>query len=507
MAHQFPPVKARYMQNPVTRTTDRCRFAENGSALTARKQQILEHAERIAADRPEWMERNRAYYEDDYRFMQFLVCKGARVLDLGCGGGQLLATLDPYVGVGIDLSPRMIESARTHFPHLQFHIGDVEDPHVLDQLNGPFDYIVVSDTIGMFEDIEIALRRLHKLCDAETRVIIAYHSHLWEPVLKLAERLGLRMPQPATNYLANTDFVNILDLADLQVIKSEYRQLLPRKAFGLGRLVNRFIAPLPGIRRLCLRNYLVARSLAAAQPKELSVSIVIPCRNERGNIETAIKRLPEFGRAQEVVFVEGHSSDGTYEECLRVKEVHGRTHDIKVIRQDGKGKGDAVRKACALAGGDVLMILDADLTMPPEALPKFYNAIASGKAELINGTRLVYPMEREAMQALNFLANRLFARVFSYLVNQRFTDTLCGTKALSKRNYEAIARDRGYFGDFDPFGDFDLIFGAAKQNLKIIEVPIHYGARTYGSTNISRFSDGWLLLRMVTFAYMKLKAL
>jgi hypothetical protein len=108
--------------------------------------------------------------------------------------------------------------------------------------------------------------------------------------------------------------------------------------------------------------------------------------------------------------------DGTYEECLRVQEAYAGQHDIKVLRQDGKGKGDAVRKACASASGDILMILDADLTMPPEALPKFYNAIVSGKAEMINGSRLVYPMEDEAMRPLNFIANRFFARVFSYLV-------------------------------------------------------------------------------------------
>jgi SAM-dependent methyltransferase len=476
-------------------------------ALNARKQRVLEHADRIAAERDEWIERNRAFYDDDYRFMQFLVPKGARVLDLGCGGGHLLTTLAPSHGVGIDLSPNMIAQAKLHHPQFEFHVGDVESADLLEQIKGPFDYIILSDTIGLLDDVESALRRLHKLCDANTRLIIAYYSRLWEPLLKFGERVGLRMPQPPMNYISNTDFFNILDLADFQPIKSEYRQLVPRRAFGLGRLINRFIAPLPGIRRLCLRNYLVARSLVARPPGDLSVSIIVPCRNERGNIENAIKRLPAFGRAQEVIYVEGHSSDGTYEECIRVRDAYAGQRDIKVIRQDGKGKGDAVRKACSIATGDVLIILDADLTTPPETMPKFHKAIESGKAELINGTRLVYPMEGEAMRTLNFIANRFFAGVFSYLVNQRFTDTLCGTKAFTRTHYAAIARDRSYFGDFDPFGDFDLIFGAAKQNLKIIEIPIHYGARTYGETNISRFRDGWLLLRMVAFAFMKLKAL
>lgn len=472
----------------------------------ARKAAILAHADAVAPERQQWIAKNRAFYRDDRAYMKFLIPKGVRVLDLGCGTGDLLAELEPSYGVGIDISPRMIEQAQRLHPHLQFSVGDIEDPAVIARIEGPFDYIVLSDTIGMLDDIETALRRLQPLCGPDTRLIIAYYSHLWEPLLKAAEKIGQRMPQPRTNYLDTTDFVNILDLADFEPIKMEYRQLVPRRLLGLGTLINRFLAPIPGIRLMCLRTYVVARSLTAKRPAQLSASIVIPCRNERGNIETAIRRLPAFGKSQEIIYVEGNSSDGTYEECLRVKEAYAATHNIKVLKQDGRGKGDAVRKAFANATGDVLMILDADLTMPPEALPKFHTAIESGKADFVNGTRLVYPMDDEAMRPLNFIANRFFAGVFSYLVNQRFSDTLCGTKVLSRTHYEAIARGRDYFGEFDPFGDFDLIFGAAKQNLKIVEVPVHYGARVYGETQISRFRDGWLLLRMVGFAFMKLKA-
>jgi ubiquinone/menaquinone biosynthesis C-methylase UbiE len=472
----------------------------------ARKDAILDHANRIATERRHWIARNSAFHRDDRNYMRFLIPKGLRVLDLGCGTGDLLAGLEPSFGLGVDISPVMIEQAKQLHPHLSFVVGDVEDDTAIKTIEGPFDYIVLSDTIGMLDDIETALRRLQPLCGPDTRIIIAYYSQLWEPLLKVAEWIGLKMPQPRTNYLNTTDFLNILDLADFEPIKMEYRQLVPRRLFGLGTLINRFIAPIPGIRMLCLRTYVVARSLTAKRPAQLSASIVIPCRNERGNIETAIKRLPRFGKAQEIIYVEGNSSDGTYEECLRVKDAYAATHDIKVLKQDGRGKGDAVRKAFANASGDVLMILDADLTMPPEALPKFHAAIESGKADFVNGTRLVYPMDDDAMRPLNFVANRFFAGMFSYLVNQRFSDTLCGTKVLSRRHYEAIARGRDYFGEFDPFGDFDLIFGAAKQNLKIVEVPVHYGARVYGETQISRFRDGWLLLRMVGFAFMKLKA-
>ncbi|MGD9922892.1 MAG: glycosyltransferase [Pseudorhodoplanes sp.] len=480
-----------------------------GSALARaqmRKAAILDHANKIAGQRQHWIARNRAFYRDDRNYMKFLIPKGVRVLDLGCGNGDLLAELEPSRGVGIDISPAMVEQAQRLYPQLAFVVGDVEDEAVIGGIDGPFDYIILSDTVGMLDDIETALRQLQPLCGPDTRIIIAYYSQLWEPLLKVAEWVGLKMPQPPTNYLNTTDFLNILDLADFEPIKMDYRQLVPRRLLGLGTLINRFVAPIPGIRRLCLRTYVVARSRTAKRPADMSASIVIPCRNERGNIETAIKRLPPFGKSQEIIYVEGNSSDGTFEECLRVQQAYSGTHDIKVLKQDGRGKGDAVRKAFAHASGDILMILDADLTMPPEALPKFHAAIECGKADFVNGTRLVYPMDDEAMRPLNFLANRFFAGVFSYLVNQRFSDTLCGTKAMSRKHYEAIARGRDYFGEFDPFGDFDLIFGAAKQNLKIVEVPVHYGARVYGETQISRFRDGWLLLRMVGFAFMKLKA-
>jgi glycosyltransferase involved in cell wall biosynthesis len=180
--------------------------------------------------------------------------------------------------------------------------------------------------------------------------------------------------------------------------------------------------------------------------------------------------------------------------------------EIKVLVQDGKGKGDAVRKGFAAATGEVLLILDADLTMPPEQLPKFFRQIAEGRGEFVNGSRLVYPMEDGAMQFLNRIANHGFSIAFTWLLNQRFTDTLCGTKVLRRSHYERLAANRLYFGDFDPFGDYDLIFGAIKMNLKAVEVPIRYAARRYGTTNISRFRHGWLLLKMVVFAWRKLKA-
>src|ERR1700719_2365367 len=361
-----------------------------------RKRDLLDHFEFKGDERERWREFNAAYHQDGFKFMRFLIPPGKRVLELGCGRGELLAALDPSYGVGVDFGAKTIATANELHPNLYFVLGDVEDPATLASIEGPFDYIVIADTIGLFEDIDATLRLVHHLCAPSTRIIISYYSHLWEPVLKLAEALKLRATQPRINYIATADFLNLMDLADFEVISAEQRQLLPRRWLGLGPFINRFIAPLPGIRKLCLRTYLVGRPVRKFPDPKFSVSILIPCRNEKGNIENAILRMPKFGSAQEILFVEGNSSDGTFEECERVRDAYKGIWDIKVLKQEGKGKGDAVRKGFAAATGDVLMILDADLTMPPEALPKYHAVIETGKAEFVNGTRLVYPMENEA---------------------------------------------------------------------------------------------------------------
>ena len=472
---------------------------------SSRKLALCEHADRYAPDRDRWIERNAYFHRDDTRYMKFLVPEGLRVLDCGCGAGGLLSALKPSRGVGIDLSQKMIETARTRHPEFEFIVGDIESPALFEGVGGPFDVIILSDTIGSLDDCEQAFNNLRSLCTEDTRIVIAYYSRLWDPILRFAEKIRLKMPQLEQNTLTTGSIENLLQLSGYEVIKREWRQLIPCHLLGTETLVNRFIAPLPVIRRACLRNYVVARIMPKPSRKPYSVTVLIPCRNERGNIEEAVCRMPRFGGDMEILFVEGHSNDGTLEEIHRVIKSYPQ-YDIKVLVQDGIGKGDAVRKGFAQARGDVLMILDADLTIPPEDLLKFYRALVDGRGEFINGSRLVYPMEEDAMRFLNFIANQVFSWLFTWLLNQRFTDTLCGTKVLFKRHYQRIVANRGYFGEFDPFGDFDLIFGASKLNLKVIEVPVRYASRRYGSTQISRFRHGWLLLRMVWFAYYKLKA-
>lgn len=469
---------------------------------SARKLRTRAIADQWAERRDSFIARTPGFHQQDYNYLRFLIPEGATVLEAGCGTGHLLSALKPSRGVGVDFSSRMIEVARRKHPQLELVLADVESPDL--PVEGKFDFILLHDTIGALEDCQSTLLKLRRFCHADTRIVVVYYNYVWEPLLSIVTRTGLRMPTPLANWLKPRDISNLLYLADFEVVRTDWRQLIPMRLFGFGSLINRFIGTLPVIRRLCLRNYLVARPIRMPEESKPSVSVIVPCRNERGNIEAILRRMPSFCDRLEIIFVEGHSRDGTYEEIQR--QVPRFQHlDVKLMRQTGKGKGNAVFEAFDAARGDVLMILDADLSVPPEQLPKFYDALCSGKGEFINGSRLVYPMENEAMRTLNRIANHGFSLLFSWLLNQRFTDTLCGTKVLRRRHYEVIKANRSYFGDFDPFGDFDLIFGAAKLNLKIVEVPITYGARVYGETQISRFAHGWLLLRMVMFAYVKLK--
>ncbi len=474
--------------------------------MSARKQEVRRLADASAPERRKWLERAAFFHDEDLLYLKFLIPQGARVLELGCGTGDLLAALSPSFGVGVDFSEGMIAQARQAHPGLTFMVGDVEDADFIRSLPGPFDAIVVVDALGALDDCQAMFEGLHALCTRETRLVIGHFSHLWYPALKVAEAVGLKMPQPPQNVLAPADVHSLAALADFDTVKNEMRVLSPARLLGVGRLINRFLAPFPLIRQLCLRHYTVCRSLRRQGAEARSATVVIPARNERGNIEAAVKRIPRFADALEIIFVEGHSQDGTWQEIERVVAAYPG-YDIKAMRQPGTGKGDAVFAGFEAARGDVLIILDADLTVPPEQLPKFWDAIRSGKGEFINGSRLVYPMEDEAMRFLNLVANRAFSLLFTWLLSQRFTDTLCGTKAICRTDYARLAAGRGYFGNFDPFGDFELIFGASKLGLKAVEVPIRYASRSYGETQISRFRHGFMLLRMVLFAFMRIKAM
>ena len=386
---------------------------------------------------------------------------------------------------------------RARLPHGKFHVMAGENL----ELGRKFDFVILSETLNFAADVQKVLENVHSVSHGRTRLILNFHSSLWRPFLGLGTALGLRAAHPPCNWLSATDMRNMLSLAGWDVIKQQSRLLMTLPCLGLEKIVNRFFAPL--LPPFTLTVFQIARPIQRAHGQK-TVSVVIPARNEAGNIEEAVRRMPRLGKHTEIIFIEGNSTDHTWAEIERVKTQYPDL-DIKTMRQTGKGKGNAVREAFDAASGEVLMILDADLTVPPEELGKFYDVLISGRADFANGVRLVYPMEDGAMRFFNLCANKFFGIAFSWALGQPLKDTLCGTKVLFKDDYARIAANRAHFGDFDPFGDFDLIFGANHLHLKIGDIPIRYRERTYGETNIQRWRHGMLLLRMLLLAITKIK--
>lgn len=471
---------------------------EQSEAYTERRRQYWEARENGPA---RWAAFRRYYHSRLAEVYKLSVPPGMRVLELGCGDGDLLAAMQPAYGVGVDLSAPRIERARKKYPALRFQSCDAASL----ELEGEFDFILCSDLLNDVWDVQSVLERLADHCHSGTRILINSYSYLWAGPRRVAELLGLVQPQLTQNWLTVEDIENLLRLGNFEVIRKSPEIMCPVGIPLVSGFCNRYLTKLPFFRLFGITNFIVARPVPKAKPQALPiVTVVVPARNEAGNIPAILERVPEMGAGTELIFVEGNSSDGTYERI--VQEIAARPGcKAQLYKQTGKGKGDAVRLGFEKASGDLLMILDADLTVPPEDLPRFYEAWYSNKGDFINGVRLIYPMEDKAMRFLNLLGNKFFSLAFSWLLSQSVKDTLCGTKVLSKTHYQTIAANRAYFGEIDPFGDFDLLFGAARYNLKIVGLPVRYRERKYGETNIQRWKHGAILLRMVLLASRRIR--
>jgi hypothetical protein len=439
-------------------------------------------------------QRNRYFHQYLTRIVNSQVLPGSRVLDIGCATGDMLASLKPSYGVGIDINAT----------ELTFHEMAAEE---VGKLGENFDYIILSGVLPQLYDVYSALEAIRSVCHDRTRVIVTTFSRLWQPGIRCGEMLGWKARVPDESWLPPAEVSSIFTQCDFDIVTQRDSILLPVGIPLVSNLINRWMSPLPILHHFNLCTVTVARMLPRSNRLEVPqcVSVIIPARNEAGNIQPLLDRVPAMGEKTEVIFIEGNSTDDTWPTIQKAVAAYRGPFAVSCYKQTGKGKGDAVRLGFEKAAGDILMILDADISVPPEELSRFVDLVAKHQCEFANGSRLVYPMEKAAMQFLNMIANKCFGWMFTFLLSQRLRDTLCGTKVLRKTDYEKIVANRAHFGDFDPFGDFDLLFGAARLNLKIVDVPVHYKERVYGSTNISRFRHGWMLLRMCAFAARKIK--
>lgn len=464
---------------------------------------LREHFDWVAAHDQRARRLQRGFHTQLLDHHRHHIPQGESILEWGCGAGDLLAGLRPARGLGLDLSLAMIARAQRLTPAaLEFRAADFE----ADTIEEKFDHLVLNYLIGYISDVQQALDRLQAAAHGRTRLHVTTLNTPWQFALRLCAKVGLVMPQPSSNWLSRADLVNLLELSGWEVIRTETLQLLPVEIPLLSTLCNRIMVRLPGLRHFGITLALTARPrrpvTLAGDP---TCSVIVPARNEAGNIRATLDRIPVLGRRTEIIFVEGHSRDDTWATIGRELAAYRGPHLVRALQQPGKGKWDAVRAGFAAATGEVLVIQDADLTAPPEDLPKFFAALASGAAEFVNGSRLVYPMEKRAMRFLNFLGNKFFALALTYVLGQPVKDSLCGTKMLLRSDYERLLRRIAVLGDFDPFGDFNLLFGAALLDLRIRDLPVRYKDRAYGETNISRFTHGWVLLKMTWFGLWHLK--
>ena len=446
----------------------------------------------VAARRDEWIRSNEYFYDRLKRLLQFIVEPTKRVLDIRCQTGHLLASVQPSHGVGVEISDGMVARAREQHPELEFSKSDPEDL----QLAEKFDYILFNH---IFDTVDIlgAFERIREHCTDETRVVVINYNQMWRPILEWASKVGLRSRFVEPNWVSENDIRNFLKLAGFRPVR-KYRLLLFPKWIPLfSAFMNDFLARMPALRRLCLMHVIVARPIFRPIPaEEVSVSVVVPCRNEVGNIESAVQRIPSMGKHTEIIFCDDQSTDGTAEEIDRVRRLHPEK-DIRLVKGPGISKAENVWTGFRASRSDLLMILDADLTVMPEELPAFFGAVVSGRGDFINGSRLIYPMQEGAMKFANMVANKLFGVVFSFLLDQRIKDTLCGTKVLWRKDWVRMERSLGCWGITDFWGDYELLFGASRLQLDIVEVPVHYQERIHGVTKMTRvISNGLRMLRI-----------
>lgn len=471
----------------------------NFELLNKQRESIKERNNKHAHERSKWIRKHPYFYKQLIHYLNTIIDENSKVLHVRSGTGFILSKLRTKKGVGVDDSEKFIEHAANEYKDLKFVCNDVEDVKVEDK----FDYVLITSTEDIV-DLKAVLDSVKKNCLPHTRVVVVYYNYLWQPTVRLAEKMGWRYRMEKHNWFGFNDVKNLLTLADYDFVANKRVILSPYNMWFISYFMNRFLARLPFFRLFTLMNITVARANFAPE-KEASVSIVIPCRNEAGNVEDAVNRIPKLGSHTEIIFCDDKSTDGTANVVREMIAKHP-DKDIKLYEGPAISKSENVWVGFDKAQCDILMILDADLTVIPEELPYFYEAIVKRKGEFINGSRLVYPMHKNAMRFFNVVGNKFFSVLFSYILDTQVKDTLCGTKVVWRKDYARIKKLRGSWGMRDRWGDYELLFSASKLNLKIIDLPVHYNERVYGDTKMTgRFKNGVIMLKICIGALRKLK--
>ncbi len=459
----------------------------------------------LAPKRDYWIAKNKYYYSQLYRLHKLFIEKGKSVLDIGCGTGDLLHSVNPKYAVGVDFSFEMVKIASRKYPKFYFRVMDA---HNL-EFNQTFDYIIISNLIGYTDDIWQVFRQLRKVSSEQTQIIITNYNYLWQPVMAIAQNLKLKMPDKIQNWLPQEFIKHFLYLAGFEVVQSGKYLHIPVDLGYIGKILNNILAKLPVLNRLALIEYIVARPIRSAKTiRDVSVSVIVPTHDEAGNIKDIVARMPDLGTKTEIIFVDLPGTDATAEVIKNLIKSHKRKISVKYVKQSQKsGKLGALRLGVAKASGKMIIIYDADITVPPEDLEKVYLALVEKKGDFINGTRLVYPTEKGAMRFINHLGNTFFAKLFTWALGQHFTDTLCGTKGFWRNDFLDFEKAKMGYDNLDLFGDFYLLLSAYRKNLRIAEIPVRYKIRRYGDTKMNRFKNGLRFFIMFVYFFANYKIL
>ncbi len=433
-----------------------------------------------------WKRKMAAYREHTIKFLSQVVPENKKVLLIGCLTSEILEALRPSYGVGLDVSEEAVRLARANCqnPNVRYHCALPEEYKTTEK----FDYVILLNVVDHSDDVLALVDSVSKFVHEDSRVILSMLNPLWHPLVKFASRLKIRIPDHKRNLVGSRILGTALEIKSFKVMDKCRRVLVPKRIPLFSWLCNQFLSRLPGFNSLCFIQYVTAKPAELKKTNRSSCSVIIPCYNEEGNITECINRVPHMGSFTEILVVNDGSKDKTEEIVRNLTPTFPNLTLITYAKN--QGKGNAVLKGLRAAKGDVVMILDADMTVPPEELTDFFEALESKTADFASGTRFLYPMEREAMRLANYFGNILFSKLVEVIVGSECSDTLCGTKAMRKID----------FADFEledsAWGDFDLIFHAARRKLKCVEIPVHYKSRVAGESKMKAFSSGISFLKL-----------